>query len=225
MASNLSGGGDRQSLSYSFKVPSRRTATVQVTLQPNKHPTDVGSNLILPGQPLDAFCDFPVCRANVRSPKDSGYAAMYGWIQMVREAPLNPTSPTKRSDLWELDTIPILADADTPFVWFGPEPQLFDGPYRANRTDIDWTAWSFLTYIQDCVMTKSVCPILAIEWGFKIEHGNVTIKTLKLVDVNEAWELQRKMLEKKFGSWTFEPMEEHVEVKEMSQQGEADKAC
>lgn len=218
MASDLSSRGDTQSLSYSFKVPSRHTATVQVTVQPNKRPTDVGSNLILPEQPLEAFADFPVCRAKVRAPEESGYAAMYGWIQMVREAPLNAASSTKRSDLWELDTIPILSDADNPFVWFGPEPQLFDGPCRANRTDTDWTAWSFLTYIDDCVMTKCVCPILVFEWGFQIENGDVTIKALRRVDVHEAWEQQREMLEQKFGSWSFKSADGNLEVNEMRDQ-------
>ncbi|KAG9852610.1 hypothetical protein KCU98_g9946, partial [Aureobasidium melanogenum] len=202
-----------QSLLCLFKVPSRHITTVQVTVQPNKHPARVGSCLILPDQPINDFVDFPVCDARIKSTDDRGYAAVYGWIQMVREAPLNSEStPPETSKLWEMDPIPIIADLDSPFIWFGPEPQLFDAPFRAHRTDMDWTCWSFLTYIEDSLMSKSVRPILVIEWGFRIDCGNVTIKTLRSIDVQEAWEQQLEMLEQKFGSWSFEPVDGDLEV-------------
>lgn len=170
-----------------------------------------------PEQPMNAFLDFPVCNARVRSPDDDGYAAVYGWIQMVREAPLDFQS-SQSSDLWELDPIPTTANIDTPFIWFGPEPQLFDAPFRANRTDMDWTCWSFLTYIEDALMSKSVRPILVFEWGFEIDCGNVCIKSLSLINVRDAWEQQREMLEKMFGSWSFGPVHEDVQVSHLSEQ-------
>jgi len=211
----MTDSGSTQSLLCSFKVPSRHTTTVKVTVEQNKHPTKTGSSLLFPSLPINKFEDFPTCNAKVASPEDRGYAAIYGWIQFVREAPLSSSSTTMPSDLWELDPIPITAHADSPFIWFGPEPQLFDGPIRANRTDMDWTCWSFLTYIKDSVMTKSVCPILIFEWGFRIESGNVTIKRLKLIDVREAWEQQRELLEQKFESWSFESVNEDVEVSQL----------
>ncbi|KAK5999988.1 hypothetical protein QM012_005076 [Aureobasidium pullulans] len=204
-----------QSLLCSFKVPSRHTSAVQVTVRPNKDPAKVGSCLTFPEQPIENFVGFPICNAKVKSPTDVGYAAVYGWIQMVREAPLDLESKAP-SDLWEFDPIPITADSDTPFIWFGPEPQLFDAPFRSNRTEMDWTSWSFLTYIKDSVMSRSVRPILVLEWGFRINGGNVTMKALRLIDVHEAWETQREMLEKRFGSWSFEPVEEDLEVSQMS---------
>ncbi|KAG9668266.1 hypothetical protein KCU99_g6474, partial [Aureobasidium melanogenum] len=210
-----------QSLHCSFRVPSRHTTTVQVTLEPNKHPAKVGSCLIFPEQPIDDFVDFPVCNAKIKATEDRGYAAIYGWIQMVREAPLSSQSTTTQtSDFWEMDPIPMTADLENPFILFGPEAQLFDAPFRSNRTDMDWTCWSFLTYIKDSLMSKSVRPILVIEWGFQIDAGNVTIKTLRLIDVQEAWEQQREMLEQKFGSWSFEPADEHLEVSQISGQSD-----
>ena len=210
--------GSTQSLLCSFKVPSRHTTTVKVTVEQNKHPTKTGSSLLFPELPTDDFKGFPTCNAKVKSPEDRGYAAIYGWIQFVREAPLSSQPTTIPSDLWELDPVPITAHIDGPFIWFGLEPQLFDGPFRANRTDMDWTCWSFLTYIEDSLMSKSVCPILVFEWGFQIDRGNVTIKTLRLIGVQGAWEQQREMLEQKFGSWSFEPVDEHLEVSQISGQ-------
>ncbi|KAG9959605.1 hypothetical protein KCU61_g7359, partial [Aureobasidium melanogenum] len=207
-----------QSLLCSFKVPSRHTTTIQVTVQPNKHPARVGSCLILPDQSINNFVDFPVCNAKIISTEDCGYAAIYGWIQMVQEAPLNPEFTMDTSKLWDMDPIPITADLDSPFIWFGPEPQLFDAPFRAHRTDMDWTCRSFLTYIEDSLMSKSVCLILVFEWGFQIDRGNVTIETLRLIGVQGAWEQQREMLEQKFGSWSLEPVDEHLEVSQISGQ-------
>lgn len=215
MTSPLTTSEDSQALLCSFKVPARHTSTVQITVEPNKDPGKLGSCLLFPEQPIDAFLDFPVCNAKVKSPDDDGYAAVYGWIQMVREAPSSFKS-SQSTDLWELDPIPITANIDTPFIWFGPEPQLFDAPFRANRTDMDWTCWSFLTYIEDSLMSRSVRPILVFEWGFQIQDGNVTIKSLRLIDVRDAWEQQRGMLEKMFSSWLFEPAYEDVEVSDLS---------
>lgn len=83
---------------------------------------------------------------------------------------------------------------------------------------MDWTCWSFLTYIEDSLMSRSVRPILAFEWGFQIDCGDVSIKSLRLIDVRDAWEQQRDLLEKKFGSWSFETAHEDVQVTHLSEQ-------
>jgi hypothetical protein len=59
-------------------------------------------------------------------------------------------------------------------------------------------------------MTKEVHPILVFEWGFRIEEGEVVIKELKRVDVREAWEVQRGLLEARFPDWRFEEVEVDV---------------
>lgn len=211
----MTGPENMQSLSCSFKVPSRHTTTVRVIVEPNKHPAKAGSSLLFPKLSISTFEGFPVCNAKIEATEDRGYAAIYGWIQFVREAPLSSPSTMMPSDLWEIDPLPITAHTDSPFIWFGPEPQLFDGPFRVNRTDMDWTCWSFLTYINDSVMTKSVRPIVVFEWGYRIDSGNVTIKTLKFIDVHKAWEQQRELLQQKFGSWSFESIDDDLTVNQV----------
>jgi len=63
-------------------------------------------------------------------------------------------------------------------------------------------------------MTKEINPILGFEWGFRVEEGRVSIKVLRMVDVNEAWELQRDLLEGKFPGWRFGAVDGEVMVKE-----------
>jgi hypothetical protein len=220
MASATAISTNTQSLLYSFTVPGRHFSTVRVTIEPNKNPEKTGSRLLFPSQHHNAFISFPVCSAVVDTPTDDGYASMYGWIQMVRETPLNTTEipqqdPEIRNTIshkqqWEMDSLPITAATETPFCYFGPIPRLFDAPFRATRIDLDWTCWSFLTYIGDCVMTREVHPILVFEWGFRIEGGEVEIRELKRVNVGEAWEVQRGLLEERFPGWRFRRVEGEV---------------
>jgi hypothetical protein len=207
-----------QSLLYSFTVPGRHLSTVRVTIEPNKNPENSGSLLLFPSQQHDAFISFPVCSAIVDTPADDGYASMYGWIQLVRETALNPhTTDSTPHSQWEMDFLPITAATETPFCYFGPSPRLFDAPFRVNRTNMDWTSWSFLTYIGDCVVTKEVHPILVFEWGFRIEGGEVCIKKLKRVDVGKAWDVQRGLLEERFPGWRFGGVEGKVVRREMKE--------
>lgn len=85
---------------------------------------------------------------------------------------------------------------------------------------MDWTSWTFLTYIPDICMSRSVTPILSFEWGFHIEGGNVAIKKLKHIDTHEAWEQQRNLLERQFPGWTFNPVNPNVEVTEIEKHSE-----
>lgn len=136
---------------------------------------------------------------------------------MVREIPLNTETTETDTHKWEMDLIPISETLNFPLIYFGTEPRLFDAPFRLHREDMDWTAWSFLTYIPDCLMTKVVHPILGFEWGFRIEGGEVTIKALKMVDVQEAWEVQRDLMEKRFPGWTFGPVDREAVVSDVSE--------
>ncbi|KAK5125876.1 hypothetical protein LTR08_005123 [Meristemomyces frigidus] len=129
---------------------------------------------LFPNHPLSTFHGFPTCTAKIQASSDVGYAATYGWIQMVREA---PTAAAAAHAKWAMDPVPILADLNTPFAWFGSEAQLFDAPSRTERGELDWNCWSFLAYIEDSLLSRAVRPIRAFEWGFRIaEGGEVSIK-------------------------------------------------
>ncbi|KAK6438632.1 hypothetical protein LTR95_005170 [Oleoguttula sp. CCFEE 5521] len=114
---------------------------------------------------------------------------------------------------WEHDPLPITEGSGSPFIWFGPEAQLFDAPFRSDRNEeLDWTCHWFLAYLEDAVMTKTIKPILGFEWGYVMNSGKVTVKELKLLDVRPAWEQQRGLLEGQFGEWKYEAVDREMEV-------------
>ena len=149
---------------------------------------------------MSTFEGFPVCEASVKTHGDmQGYGSIYGWIQMVRAGdPSDSTTP------WEMDPIPILADLNTPFAWFGPEPKLFDAPTREGVDQLDWTCHSFLTYIEDSLVSKAVIPILGFQWGFELHgHGSKPkIKVLRELQL-DAWNGHLDLLENSFSGWSF----------------------
>ncbi|KAK2782827.1 hypothetical protein FQN53_009593 [Emmonsiellopsis sp. PD_33] len=150
------GAPGSQSLVLPFCVPGRSPAYVKVAVEADCNPQEYGLDLLFPTashQP-DDFVGFPLCHATVHSPVSRGYASLYGWIQLVKN--------TAQGN-WELDPLPINQGLDTPFTWFGPEPQLFDAPLRVGISNLDWTARSFLVYIDDFLMSKAIGPILSFE--------------------------------------------------------------
>ncbi|KAK4954669.1 hypothetical protein LTR10_008102 [Elasticomyces elasticus] len=183
-----------QILKLEFTVPDRSATHVRVSVRPNDDPDKIGQRLLFPDDNTDDFIGYPICQAKISSPESIGYAAYYGWIQMVAED----------SGAFEMDPLPITADLNTPFCFFGAEPQLFDCPSRPKEVrDLDWTAVSFLTYIEDAALTRHVRPILAFQWGFRIVDGDVRVKQLQPCNVDEAWAQQQELLQSKFVDWRF----------------------
>lgn len=96
-----------QSINLTFTVPRRHPTELRVVVEPREDPEKTGYHLTFPQYPISTFADFPNITAKIHALEDVGYAATYGWVQMVREAPGE----------WEFDPIPITADLNTPFVW------------------------------------------------------------------------------------------------------------
>lgn len=109
---------------------------------------------------------------------------------------------TDSDDKWEMDPIPLTKDLNTPFVWFGPEPSLFDGPSRFECKELDWSCRSFLTYVEDGVISKDVIPILGFEWGFWVKDGEVFVKALREVGL-DVWDGHLGLLRSQFEGWKF----------------------
>ncbi|KAK3641172.1 hypothetical protein LTR56_011412 [Elasticomyces elasticus] len=196
-----------QILKLEFTVPNRSPTHVTISVRPNDDPDRIGQHLLFPEDNTDDFIGYPICQAKISSPESIGYAAYYGWIQMVAED----------SGAFEMDPLPITADLNTPFCFFGAEPQLFDCPSRPKEIqNLDWTAVSFLTYIKDTVLTRHVRPIFAFEWGFRIVDGAVRVKHLQPCNVDQAWEQQRGLLESKFEGWQFGRLDEGVNLRNHS---------
>jgi hypothetical protein len=118
---------------------------ISVSLTGNTDPDAIGYLLLSGGQPNDAARGFPVCRATVTYPAD-GYAAMFGWTQMVRSTDSDPAR-------FEMDPIAFYQQIPTPYAFFGVRPELFDAPSRDSRDDMTWEAHSFL-----CVTRRRAHP-------------------------------------------------------------------
>lgn len=188
----------QQRLDLDFQISNLRKGKVSVFVEPNQDPTNYGCDLILQDHPGSDFNGFPACEAKVRSTGAKGYGSMYGWIQLFRctEAALTENDP------WDMDPVPIHNDLNTPFCWFGPEPSLFDCPMRDRAKRCDWVCHSFLTYTEDCLISKDVRPILGFSWGFWITKGQVMVKPLQKLEV-AAWNEHLPLLRAKYPGWEF----------------------
>jgi len=85
---------------------------IAVSVTRNTDPDAVGYLLLSGGQPTDAARGFPVCRGRVTYPAE-GYAAMFGWTQMVRSTDSAP-------DRFEMDPIALYQQIATPAALAGP---------------------------------------------------------------------------------------------------------
>lgn len=186
-----------QSLHTTFSVPGRGNGSVTFEIQPDNDPEAYGTHLLFPQNNMSDYKAFPVCEATVKT-EQRGYGSMYGWIQLFRssDTTLNHDTP------WQFDDVPVFKDLNTPFAWFGPEPRLFDGPSRIGITQIDWAARSFLTYIDDALLSKTVRPVVGFEWGFSMSDGVVAIKSAEKLMLTQ-WSDHIGLLSEQFPGWKF----------------------
>ena len=173
--------------------------SVEVTVQTNLDPAGLGCPLLDPSLPADAAAGFPVCRASI-STDLGGYAAAFGWIQVVRstDAP-NP-------DVFDIDPLALFRGVSTPFAFFGIKPLLFDAPFRDRRYDLGWLAHSFLCEVPDGVMSRRVTPLVGFSWGFQVAQGDVTIHPARALDLPE-WNQHLTLLAGHYPDWTFDSAE------------------
>ena len=146
---------------------------ISASVTPNSDPGAIGYSLLTGGLPVDAARGFPVCRATVTYPAQ-GYAAMFGWTQMVRSTDSAP-------DKFEMDSIALYQQIPTPYAWFGVTPELFDAPSREYRQDMTWEAHSFLCVSPDAVLTRHVQAITGFSWGFTISQHDITLARLGVI--------------------------------------------
>ncbi|PWY94338.1 hypothetical protein BO94DRAFT_613392 [Aspergillus sclerotioniger CBS 115572] len=193
-----------QTLTIPLTIPNRAPLTLTITITRNTSPRDVGFHLLFPSTPITSFLDFPICQATLTpsqpstsTPPPTGYASLYGWIQFVRsQPPSEPPSPSlsskdtekkKEIETWTHDPLPLTSSTNTPFAYFGHLPTMFDAPAYPDATEMDWTARTFLVYVDDCLMSRVVRPVVAFEWGFLVTDGKKEVKGVREVGV-ERWE-------------------------------------
>ena len=141
---------------------------------------------------------FPTCTAVIDHPA-VGYQAMCGWVQLVRSSDSVP-------DLFEMDPTPITAGLDLPYCWFGTKPTLFDAPNRDSHADLDWRSRSFLC-VSPTIMSRTVVPVAAFEWGFDIRAGSVEFSDPAEIPLTR-WNEHTEYMKQCHPLWTFEPASE-----------------
>jgi hypothetical protein len=135
------------------------------------------------------------CRAEVAHPAE-GYAARFGWVQLVRS-----TDNRSGGAAFEMDPLEILGDTGHPFCYFGVTPILFDAPGRDDRRDLDWLAHSFLTRIVrgDPPAVEALC---GFSWGFVVRGGSATT-TSPAVLARAHWDSHLPVLRVEHPAWAF----------------------
>lgn len=162
---------------------------VSVTVEALADPTAMGQ--------ISDAAGFPVCRASVDFSLD-GYDGLLGWVQLVG------TRPQGRGDrAFEVDPLEVFDGVETPFAFYGLSPELFDAPYRSDRShNLDWLAHSFLCVAPTRPMAKEVKAILGFSWGFVVDGGHVAILQPELLRPAD-WSGHLEVLSVAYPTWTF----------------------
>jgi hypothetical protein len=168
---------------------------ITVSLTRNTDPEAIGYALLSSGQPTDFARGFPVCHATVTYPAQ-GYAAVFGWTQMVRSTDVAP-------DRFEMDPIALYQHVPTPYAFFGVRPELFDAPSRDSRYDLAWEAHSFLCVSPDAVLTRHVQALAGFSWGFTVNRQDIVFVPPAILGP-EAWDSHLDLLRTSYPDWTFD---------------------
>jgi hypothetical protein len=168
---------------------------VRVNYGVNDDPQRWGYHLLGLAFDINTAFGFPVIEAAVEYDAE-GYAAFFGWIQVVRYWTDDPNQPVVI-----VDVAPQMSGSGMPYLSFGIEPVLFDAPAIVAR-DATWRAWSFLTFAPDCVMTPVIEPACGFRWGYDVCAGSPTPTALLPAGRGE-WLDVRTVLDERFPAFTF----------------------
>jgi len=139
----------------------------------------------------------PVVQASVEYVAE-GYAAVMGWIQVVRHR----VEGASDAEVF-VDVAPQMhaVSAGMPYFAFGPRPALFDAPSTDDR-EYEFRAHAFLTASPDAVMSAVVEPLCGFRWGYDVIEGNPVIAPLERAGIEE-WSWMRSVLEERYPDWRF----------------------
>jgi hypothetical protein len=162
---------------------------VDITVDITRNPEDWGA--------MPEAIGLPHCQAVIDYP-GRGYAAMLGWVQLVRS-----TDNNSRGQRFEMDPLTLVGEVAHPFAFFGVTPTLFDAPARRSRADLDWLAHSFLCYIKDADQDiRIVQAVTGFSWGFTIAAGATTVTPPRPLS-SEDWRRHRDLLHAEYAGWHF----------------------
>jgi hypothetical protein len=188
---------ERPSVTHKLKLPfSLRGSTGNVAVTVESNPR-VDPYEVLPGAlAREGTRRFPVSTAQIEYPRQ-GYAAAFGWIQMVK------ASDGASTEDFGIDPIALCQNMQTPYGWFGIKPTLFDAPSRLKPDDMAWICQSYLCFTPNAVVGPHVRAVAGFEWGFVVQRDTVTVRKPSSLS-EDAWNDRVPLLRNRYPGWTFD---------------------
>jgi hypothetical protein len=184
--------------------------SVAVSFQPNEDPARWGYDTLGLTWSTEIAVGLPVLEARTECSLE-GYAAVMGWIQVVRidvlESSRSIAAGVEKAPVghheW-VDGPPQLRGLGVPFTSFGECPTLFDAP-ASTESDTTFLADSFLTASPDALISRVSLPVLGIRWGYSTRAGQPhELHEPTLLDESQ-WAEALPLLRETFPDWQFEP--------------------
>ena len=183
---------------------------VSVSFQANEDPARWGYGILRLTWPTDLARGLPVISARTDCELD-GYAAVMGWIQVVRidvlessQALVDGVDKAPAGHHEWVDGPPQLRGPAVPFTSFGECPTLFDAP-ASTESDTTFLADSWLTASPDALITRESFPVLGLRWGYSTRAGTAhELHEPELLDGSQ-WAAALPLLRETFPDWEFRP--------------------
>jgi hypothetical protein len=182
---------------------------VTVELEANGDPNHWGFGVLGLPWPEHLALGLPVLEATVSYP-GKGYAAVMGWIQVVRihvsersESLVSEGEKAPVGDHAWVDGPPHLRGLGIPFVSFGLRPTLFDAP-MSTESDVRFVADSFLTASPDALISRRSQPCSGFRWGYSTQAGSAAQLLSPILLNDDDWREALPILEEQFSEWSFD---------------------
>lgn len=184
--------------------------SVVVSFEANEDPERWGYGVLGLTWPSELARGLPVLTARTECSLE-GYAAIMGWVQVVRIEVLESSEPLidgaeqapAGHHEW-VDGPPQLRGLGVPFTAFGECPTLFDAP-ASTESDTTFLADSWLTASPHAVMTRESSPLLGLRWGYSTRAGQPhELHEPELLD-SSRWPEALPLLRETFPDWAFRP--------------------
>jgi hypothetical protein len=117
-------------------------------------------------------------------------------------------SVTENTDPLRVGSVPAatgfpMCRATVEFEGRGYRPELFDAPYRSDRSlSLDWRAHSFLCMAPSSPFAKEVEAVVGFSWGFRMDDGNIEIVEPAPLS-RDDWSNQLDLLSAAYPAWDF----------------------
>lgn len=172
-----------------------RPGSIEVRVEPNRDPEDLGHSLAAVDYDRDGFLGFPCVEAFVHY-EGTGPRAWMGWLQLVERIDDDGTVTV------EVDSLPLFGDA-SPLYTFGYAPAFADFPANPHHPDGRWHAYAFLVAVPDIARSKVLEPVTGFHWGYRLLSG----KPVELFEPTslspDKWNEMREFLATRYPSWSF----------------------